>query len=392
MFLMGVSALALLVGSATYVSMTFPSVNGPAQRTLARPGLVQSKEYLTPSILVDGIYPSMTGPTNTDLNIKLTEDQGNAELLWATGYRAEMVGPDGQDPRTQEFMCHNSLTVHNSVAEHAQILGSGHVGTRRLFSLAQGQTEMDLPEGFGIPVSSSERLMLQSQLLNMRQERVGSEVRHRVEARFIADRDVDRPMQALSLVFWGIQLEIADDQARDMPDDPLSCAADAGGQRTMQRDGKEFTAHWVVKPGPEKRTMLLRKPFPFDTTVHYIATHMHGYGQWMELRDVTADKTVYKAICKPTATGDGLAEIDVYSSASGFPVYAGHDYEMISYYNNTSKEDVTAMAYFFCYIKDPTFRKPDPAELAARSEEYCKPAPATYRPTSSPGVRAGGGR
>ena len=377
--LLGAGVLTLLVGTAAYFATT-PERLGP-------PGQVKSLEYLTPSVTVDGIYPSMLGPSNTDLNVKLTQGADVPELLWVTGYTADMVGPQDEEPRSAEFMCHNTLSIHDTVNTHNQVMGSGSFRNRRLFTLSQGQDTLDFPEGFGIPVSSAERFMLQSQVLNLRHDRIGTQVRHKVRTKFISDREAGRDMQPLVLISSGIALEVLDEKAGKTPLDPLSCAVDAGGNRTTQKGDQEFTAHWIVSPGPEKRVNKLGRHFPFDTTIHYVAIHMHAYGQSLELRDMTTGQTVYKAICKPTREGDGLAEVGYYSSAEGLPVYADHEYELISHYNNTSKENKTAMAFFLAYVKDPNFRKPDPDQLALRSEEFCTKAPENYAAQARPGKR-----
>jgi len=33
----------------------------------------------------------------------------------------------------------------------------------------------------------------------------------------------------------------------------------------------------------------------FDTTLHYIAVHLHPFAEFLELRDLTADKSILKA-------------------------------------------------------------------------------------------------
>lgn len=352
---MGGGLLALLVGAAT--SLILP-------RLAVSDGL-QSLKYISEPVAVEGIYPSMTGPDNTDVNVKLKKG-GPPELLWITGYRANMIDAKDAKPMSSQFMCHNTLSLHDSLEAHAQMLGSGTYRTRRLFTLSQGQERLNFPPGFGIPVSSAERLMLQSQVLNLQEAGVGVQVRHQVETEFISDADAHQPMKALSLVEFGIALEVADKQARSMPKD--GCAEDAGGQGTFRRpDGRMMTAHWIVKPGEDVRTTPLRRPFKFDTRIHYISAHLHGYAESLELRDVTENKSVYKVLCKPTPDGEGLAEVGHYSGSDGIPVYAAHDYELISHYNNTTGKDKTAMAFMFCYVADPYFERPSSQELAKRT-------------------------
>ncbi len=378
--LFGAAAAALVAGSALYL----------ATPQLIRADQASRMEYLTPSVLVQGIYPSMLGPENTDTNVRLLEAE-QPELLWVTGYRADMVGPASNEPRSPEFMCHNTFSIHDSVDDHAKVMGSGYYLTRRLFTLSQGQSELDFPKGFGIPVSSAERFMLQSQVLNLRQDRIGTEVRHRVRTNFVPDREAAQPMKALTLIDFGIALEVVDEQAREMPNNPLSCAGDAGGQPTFHRGDKEMTAHWKVKPGKEKRVTQLQRPFRFNTTIHYIAVHLHSHAESLELWDKTANRSVYKALCKPTDDLQGLAEVGHYSSEQGIPVYADHEYELISHYNNTSNQEQTAMAFMFCYAADPYFQKPDAAGLAQRSDEYCSKEPVAA-PVAVPAVTPSPGK
>lgn len=334
---------------------------------------VQHMEYLSPKVRIEKLYPSMFGPVNVKADLKMMDDEGQPELLWITGYRAEMVGPNDLSRRSQEVMCHNSLNINWMASDHRKVLGSGHYETARLFTLAQGQWELQLPEGFGIPVSSSERLLLGSQVLNSRPELIGTEVRHRVRTDFILDRAAG-PMEALAVIMMNVEVLTAGEEGHPSDIDLLGCARDAGGQGTGMRNGKTYTGHWFVPPGEEMRRTVLKRRFPFDTTVHYIATHMHPYGRSLELRDRTADKTIFKALCTPTADGLGLQHVDEFSSRQGVPVYKDHEYELICHYNNSSEQDVTAMAYMYCYIKDPTFKKPEPERLAVSSEEFCKPA------------------
>ncbi len=332
-----------------------------------------SMVYFTPTTLVNDIYPSMLGPESTDLNVRLVEDLAKPELLWVKGYHADMVGPETGESRSQEFMCHNTLSFHDTAKQHASIIGSGFFRTRRLFTLSQGQSSLAFPPGFGIPVSSSEKFMLQSQILNLHEDRIGSMVRHRVRTDYVRDRSVDRPMTALTLIDFGISLRVLDPQAREAPVDQLSCATDAGGQPTDKlAHGEERTAHWVVKPGFEERHTKLPRAFPFDTKIHYISVHLHSYAESLELRDLTTNQSVYLAKCEPTEDRTGLAKVGHYSSVEGLPVFADHQYELISRYNNTSDVDRTAMAFMFCYVADPHFEKPNAEDLALRSDEFCE--------------------
>lgn len=305
-------------------------------------------------VLVDDVYPSMMGPTDNRYDLKLFN--GAPEIVWLTGYSAKMVDANGAR-QSQELMCHDTLSIHD-LALHQRLFDPVQARQNRIFTLSQGQASLDFPEGFGIPMSANENLMLQSQVLNLREEGIGSTVSHRIETRYVADKDLDQPMKALALIDGGIAVDVDDPQARRPAHDMLSCGTDAGGQPTYNVNGRELTAHWVVKPGFERRETSMGKMFPIDTTAHYISVHMHSYGKSLELYDVTAGKSVYKSLCSASSDGMGLASTTCYSSQQGLPVYKDHEYKVISEYENTSKENQTAMAFVFVYIYNPGFQKP----------------------------------
>ena len=332
----------------------------------AKTGEPLTFEYLTDTNLIDKVYPSMFGPTNDDFDVHLIE--GEPELLWVTGYGATMVGDDPSKKESQEFMCHNTLSFARDLGERKRIFDLAYLRERRLFTLSQGQDSIDFPPGFGIPVSSAEPLMLQSQVLNLKEERIGKKVRHKVGTRYLRDSEAPQKMKALTLIGGGIGLDILDPQAGEAPENPMSCALDAGGQPTFSAQGKPMTAHWVINPGKETRETVLGHIFQFDTTAHYISAHMHSYAESLELVDMTDNKTIFKANCKATADGAGLAEIDHFSSVEGVKVYRQHRYKLISKYNNTSDKDHTAMAFIFIYVHDRSFSKPSSEELKKRSE------------------------
>ena len=61
-------------------------------------------------------------------------------------------------------MCHSNVDL--DMARHRQIFGWQKFPSRRLFTLSEGQTEVKLPDGFGIPLRSDEPLSVTAQVLN----------------------------------------------------------------------------------------------------------------------------------------------------------------------------------------------------------------------------------
>jgi hypothetical protein len=337
-------------------------------------------EHLTPSYKVEGLYPSMKGPAYTNQDIYLSE--GEPELLWVRGYEAVMVGSDGQAPKPQQFMCHNTLSIHRGLDQHRWLFGSAPYGTRRLFTLSQGQYRVEFPPGFGIPVLSTEKLMLQSQVLNLNQDAVGEQVRHKIRTHFVRDAQLARPLKPLCMIPSGVSVKVTDQCARKMPNDPmqLGCgidpdtAEDASGGPLAKTPQGTFTGHWVVRPGSEVRKTNIGWVFPFDTTIHYICVHVHPGAEKFELRDLTTQQTLFVAKGEQLTQGIGLDRISYYSSEKGIPVFHDHQYELVSHYRNQTQDLQSAMAFMFFYVLDQQFHRPDRQTMLRSDESFCGPA------------------
>lgn len=161
---------------------------------------VRSLEHLSPVYTVDREYRSMKGPSSTQA-ISFPESDF-PELLWITGYRAEMVDAGGKNPMPQEYMCHSNLDFDS--ARHAELHGLPLYHTDRLFTLSQGQLEIELPRGFGLPYFSDEPLSLVTQVLNLNPDDATRQVRHKVTIEYVRDRDLRQPMRPLFMTSgWG---------------------------------------------------------------------------------------------------------------------------------------------------------------------------------------------
>src|SRR4029077_43289 len=130
---------------------------------------------------------------------------------------------------------------------------------------------------------------------------------------------------------------------------------DAGTQHSAlfeDGQGRTFSGHWIVKPGREENHTLVTKllDLPYDTTLHYVAVHLHPFAESVELRDLTGGTTVFKSNARQVPDRVGLAEVEYLSSAEGIPLYKDHQYEVTSVYDNTSGVDQDAMATMFLYL------------------------------------------
>ncbi len=327
---------------------------------------VRSVDVLSRTYLIDRKYKSMLGPESTQ-TVFLSQAVP-PELLWVTGFRAVVVGPDSTTPASQEFMCHSNLDLNMNL--HRRLFGLARDLPSRIFTLSQGQQEVRFPEGFGMPVMSSEPFRLTTQVLNHNLENPNLQVRHKVTIDFIRDADLQRPLQPLfQLGATGMVLVdgkdpyfgILDPNAQAHgPGCLLGTSAQQTGYLITDDQGRRFSGHWRVAPGrQENHTNITRNlKLPFDTTVHYIAVHLHPFAVSLELRDLTAGTTLYRSQVKASEGKIGIDRVDYFSSAQGLPLYKDHEYEMVSVYENTSAEDQDSMAVMYMYLLDKEFRKP----------------------------------
>ncbi len=374
-------AVGVLVGlSARASEEAFPFseiqrdvVLRPAEIVAERDGVpVYRRVVLSRVYTIDRIYTSMRGPRSTH-EFRLLD--GEPEVLWLVGYRATMTEPDGDAELSPEFMCHSNLDMdHRSYVRRFPTGLSLSAG--RLFTLSQGQLEVELPAGFGIPMMSDFPLDLTAQVLNHSHENASFDVRQRIAIDFVRDRDLEEPLEPLAAVSANSYKLLGGEDGHfglastdvdpELHGPGCSVGTDAGdGMIHSDGTGRRFTSFWVLPPGVEENHTRVTTQFrlPYDTRVHYIAAHLHPFAKALELRDRSAGETVVRLGARQTEGRIGLAHVDDYSSEEGLPLFRGHEYELVSYYDNTSGREQDAMASFFMYVHardlyDFTIRRP----------------------------------
>lgn len=322
---------------------------------------------LSDTYVIDQIYKSMKGPESTQE--LYASKNGEPELIWVTGFRAVMVESDGTTPMSQEFMCHSNLDI--DVGTHTRLMGwKKNNPSPRLFTLSQGQYEIKFPEGFGIPMFSNEKLSLTTQVLNLNDPVNRYEVRHKVTIDYVRDSDLKAPTKPLLPVSaYGLKLLEGRDgyfnvrNAGDKHGEGCLVGENAATDVYIDAFQRNFTGHWVVKPGREVNYTLVTKMLniPYDTKIHYIAVHLHPFAESMELKDLTTGETVFKSKVKGANNRIGIDDVEYFSSPVGIPIYKDHEYQVISVYNNTSDEEQDSMAVMFLYLLDKEFNNSVPA-------------------------------
>ncbi len=96
---------------------------------------------------------------------------------------------------------------------------------------------------------------------------------------------------------------------------------------------------------------------------------MHPFAESLELRDVTADRSIFKSHARNLSGEIGLASVEYFSSVEGVPVYKDHEYELISIYDNTTDEEQDSMAVMYAYFLDQGYQGPDPSLAHLRPDD-----------------------
>ncbi|HXC04578.1 MAG TPA: hypothetical protein VNZ86_07480 [Bacteroidia bacterium] len=351
------------------------STNGGAEN-------VYTYVYTSPILSIDKLYKSMQGPTVSEpISMastwqKLKQYIGITELYWITGYSVEILDAEDNDRLlSPEFMCHNNLNI--LYKEKMPWIARTYGVPLRLFTLTQGQTSIELPRGYGIPVLADMKLQINSQVLNHNQPLIHKKVRHRVTIHYLKDSELTSPMTALfeqSVLVtrqcrgpvgehdtppYTVETDPLSFMDIDADPEPVCCSMEKRDSLEYNpysdSYGRAFTGHWNFHPGgPEinKTDVTRMLGLVYDTPLHFISVHVHPYCESLELIDKSENKSIYKALVQNSVGKTGMDRIDFLSSIPGIVLYKDHRYELVSTYRNTTTQDQTAMAVMFLYLED----------------------------------------
>ena len=353
-------------------TVTLVSILACAAATAADAPL-RKLEVLSPVYTVDREHRSMMGPSSAQ-TLEFPE-AADPELLWVTAFRTNMVVADGVTAMPDEFMCHSNLDFDRE--RHAKLHDLPIYHTDRLFTLSQGQLEILLPEGFGLPYYSDETFTLSTQVLQLNHDGASYDVRHKVTLEYVRDRDLKAVGLEMKPLFmtsgWGLvsldespahwgREEVSEDHHG-----PGCLPGDAASEDLRDDSlGRTFSGHWVVPPGRQTNRTLVTDllALRYDTTAHYIAVHLHPFAESIELRDLTTGESVFKSHVEGYDDRIGIRRVQHFEHAEGIPMFAGHEYELVSVYNNTTERDQDSMAVLLLYMRDKEFKKKTPSVLS----------------------------
>jgi hypothetical protein len=333
------AALARAAALVFAVALALPAAASeptPAPGDAAAPagGTGMSPRHMvleTDVLPIDRIYTSMAGPSGR-------APVDFSELDWVTAYRTEVIDAQSDERMGDEFFCHSQLQMLN--------------GTR-LMVTATGSAEIRFPEGYGMTVSQILRgvgpdqrsMTFLGMVLNNYVPDIDRKAKVRATIEYWKDDDPGRP-PLQKLYKTGLTMEVEDLAEYKPPageptnDDVASHCVLVGGAN----------AHWLVPPGPQTTRKRYARFLAIDGTVHYAVAHLHNYGRYVRLTDVTTGERLWQTDVQYEPDRMQIARIPVYSSLEGFPIYKQHVYEIEAFYDNTTDHDVDAMAQIDLYF------------------------------------------
>ncbi|MFW2387835.1 MAG: hypothetical protein ACN4G0_05840 [Polyangiales bacterium] len=291
----------------------------------------------TETLPIDQIYHSMQGPFD---RVRLD----TSELDWVTAVRTDVVDQASQKPMGDEFFCHSQLQLPN--------------GTR-LLTMATGADDIRFPEGFAMPVSAivsgqpepQRALTYLGMVLNNHEAEINKQTKVVTRLEYFKDSDFGNAPRPKKLYMTSLLMEVENLEeykpGKDEP--PISDDVTTHCALVEQPLGGKLKLHWMVPPGLQKTRKLDRNIVPIDGTVHFAWAHLHNYGVYMRLTDLTEGKVLFQADVENQSGRDQIANITDYSSQEGFRIYKDHEYEIEALYNNTTDEPVDAMAMIVLY-------------------------------------------
>jgi hypothetical protein len=251
---------------------------------------------------------------------------------------------------------------------------------------------IQLPEGFGLPVKAGTKLDYFTMALNQNPGEPERVVRMKTEVKYrrpVADEPKPTALFLRALSVY--QQHLPDDSAGDeifqashqgeqcgeaclndargktkstfislVPPSEKQhpghscCVLNASADGVVPQFGKNNTIHWMVPPGRHRYRSEVTKQLdlPRDTAAHYITGHLHPYGEWMRLVDMDTGEVVLEITAEHFTDKLGVKHMSEITSREGIALRKDHRYELITEYNNTLDRPLDAMAILYLYIAE----------------------------------------
>lgn len=302
-------------------------------------------------------------------------------LYWFKGIKLQVLDENNQPLPTAEFICHMNVDVVPEIRNRL-FPQSERCVTSRVITLTQGQTELNFPEGFAVPVASDEVWSIAFQAANRTTDQ-HRRIKHLCTLTFVKDTDVPagKPLKALHWFNPYIAVALdpnadtagsSEEHAAHGPDCLIPSSGDPApnmvpGSTLMDSEGRAVTGHWTVPEGSHVYEGPVTEQFSpgfaaEDRRIQAVWSHVHPLCTQFSMLtcDGNERKPVFSiGIKTKTKGGLQIEHMDSISSTEGIPLHAGARCVLEAAYNNQTGIAQDAMASLGVFCADTKFVKPD---------------------------------
>lgn len=314
--------------------------------------------FTTPTFVISNIYESMEGPKSDQY---LAIDNSTEELLWLTSFKTDAFLSDESTRIPNDFVCHTNFEYRD--AEHYNrwnLTERINKQYPRITSISNGIEAFELPEGFGFPVFSNERIFLNAQALNHNVTDSIFNIKHKIEIGFI--KHGEKPLKALQpkTLYMILPFDINNPFVGPTDKLPNACIPVETKLHTYYDDkGNPLSGHWLFSPGRHHFSFNATKQLSIKDSIrlHQITSHLHPFAERLQLVDKTTNTVIYNCESENFEDKIGLKNTPTFTSTEGIWLYENREYEMMLEVNNTTNTDQEMMASMAIFYNDEEMTK-----------------------------------
>lgn len=222
------------------------------------------------------------------------------EPVWVTGYKTTILDAGGAPP-SDNFLCHTFFGDQRVTQREDWDM-------RGIYSDAFTPS-VEVPDGFGIPMGPDDRIHWMPMFNNRSTQ--PARVQMKVRITLIRERDLKKPLTRLYSTLQSVQVPHL----------------------------------YFVPPGRDEKRITFTAPF--DAEIHVLGTHIHPYGESIELYNETRAERVWKGGRITVGEAENRHAMEVFSSREGYTIRAGETYRVTALYDNPTTSPIDAMAGLF---------------------------------------------
>jgi hypothetical protein len=343
---------------------------------------------LSKTYKIDQKYMSMQGPNSFHPEIIMTNDVDSSKTIYLTGVRSHLVNVDDSKTLSAEFFCHSNLTfAHGGITpeKHNESFNPPTHMDWRIFTLIPGKLEVNLPEGFGIPIKANTPLDYFTMTLNQNPGNEPGELRVKTSLIWSDKTTGIQPVFRRHLYVYQQHEETEKDNtvAATFTHSGQLCGQSTDGNQTglvpssfgprlsqhpgatccvdnaspggiLSQFGSQNTIHWMVPPGEHTYRSDVSNQFklPYATKAHYVTGHLHPYAKSLQLIDLETKEVLFSIESEDFKDKIGVEKMTEVTSQEGVLIKPEGRYELVTKYHNTSDEPIDAMAILYLYLAE----------------------------------------